>query len=627
MNDTGVQTIATSRAAQDDWPEASRKTCIVGVVIFLIVLSFWISFSSNCITFYRDDNVIATGPWLIEAARQTKAGEFPRHTYLLGGGGGMPLISIMQGGVLYPLKLIPAMILGHKPELMMNLIISFHLALFALGGWFLAARLGAPAWAGAVAAFSLGFCGVQYVGAGNSEGTFLPFTFLPWLLCGLIGLSEADSPRTALGAHLVTACSWWSIFYSGPPIGGFFAFIVVCWVCLYLVLTTPDRGKRLFKHLAVQFVLFVVLVGPLLWEAKKVYDYYGRENPARDWALLSVPMEAYLGMLVPLTHSQWQQVDGRPYEFTNLLLFCGGVPAWFILVAAVRKGSVFVTSRALCLILGAVLFVPLLSPGALELDQFLAQTPLFRLFRWPFRGLPAFHVLTILIFLVVAAELGFPRKKYLQASLVAVCLAFALVAVFQEYRLAIPSREGKRVQVVSWFVTNHFYDDPEGWDESTLSRLRSCGYVMNLATRSLPFTYWRKPRLFFTGDLGAQFKIPTVHRYIFAAQSKAYRQIGMEFSGLIYHWPAAKSFIESSAKECPQGHQDWENGIGPRDARELAEKTHVGAIVIEASETLREPIAYFTGSEEWTLLATRPSALLFFRRADPGRSRSMEPIR
>ena len=65
--------------------------------------------------------------------------------------------------MLYPLKLVPAMLLGHRPELMTNLIVSLHLALFALGGWFLATTVRAPVWAGVVAAFSFGFCGVQFV--------------------------------------------------------------------------------------------------------------------------------------------------------------------------------------------------------------------------------------------------------------------------------------------------------------------------------------------------------------------------------------------------------------------------------------------------------------------------------
>ena len=331
----------------------------------------------------------------------------------------------------------------------------------------------------------------------------------------------------------------------------------------------------------------------------------GRELSARDWTILSVPFGAYIGMLFPLTHSLWVQVDGRTYEFSNLLLFCGGVPVWFILVVAVREGKVFAASRALYLILGALLFIPLLSPGALELEWFMSQTPIFRIFRWPFRGLSAFHVPHGPHLSGPLGHVHYQIKRWLQAVLIAVCLVMAVGAVLEEYRLAIPSRQGKKVSVVSWFVTNHFYDDPEGWDESTLNKLRSCGYVMNLGTRSLPFAYWTKPRLFFTGNLGAQMKVPTINRYVLGAQANAYEQMGMEFSGLIYHWPLAKAFLESSAKKCLKEHQEWENGIGPRDVRELAKKTHVGAVVMEASEKLREPMAYFMRSKDWTLAATR----------------------
>lgn len=586
----------------------------IGLVPFLIVFSFWMSFSSSCITFYRDDNVIATGPLLIEAARQVKEGNIPWQTYFVGGGGGTPLITIMQAGVLCPLKLIPAMIFGHRPEAMMNLIISLHLALGALGAWYLAAGLRAPAWAAMVAAFSLGFCGALSVGAGNWEGVYIPFTYVPWLLGGLVRLSRAPTIWEGFSAHIVTAWSWWSMFYAGPPIAGFYGIILVFWCSIYLVLTAPGHGKWLFKHLLVQFVLFAALVGPLLWEARKVYAYYGRENPPHHWQIFSVPVPAYLGVLVPFSHSLWLHVTGKTYTFTNLLLFCGGVPAWLTLAFLVRQPAVFVRSRSIVLLVGTVLFVPLLSPAALGLERLFSETPVLRLFRWPFRGLGAFHILIIFLFLVLASKANFARRRHVEMALVAACIVLSLVGVFYEYRLALPARRGERVDVVSWFVTNHFYDDPQGWDQATLKKLRTGGYVMNLCTREPPFAYWQKPKLFFTGNLGAQLLVPTVYRYIFAAQSDAYRQIGMEFSGLIHHWPAAKRFIESSAKSPLPGHQEWENGIGPRDFRELAEKTYVSAIIVESSDVLREPITYFLNSTEWELVANRPPALLFLRR-------------
>ncbi|MFH0824041.1 MAG: hypothetical protein V2B18_14925, partial [Pseudomonadota bacterium] len=133
--------------------------------VFAGVFAFCLFFAFDFRSFYLDDNVVVTSPLLADAARQVLSGALPLRTEYLGGGGGAPMASVLQPGVLNPFGLIPAMLLYHDPELMVNVIVSIHLALFALGGRALGAALSAPAWAGLVAAFSLGFSGYMWVWA------------------------------------------------------------------------------------------------------------------------------------------------------------------------------------------------------------------------------------------------------------------------------------------------------------------------------------------------------------------------------------------------------------------------------------------------------------------------------
>jgi hypothetical protein len=367
-----------------------------GIVVFLAVFLFWMGFSRHFITFYRDDNVVATVPLLIEAARQAKSGHFPWKTPYVGGSGGTPLISIMQPGVLSPLKLIPAMLLDHDPELLMNFLASLHLALFAWGGWFLATRLRSPTWAGLIGAFSLGFCGSFVIGAGNWDHIYLPYAFLPWITGGIIWLGQAVSRKSVVSAHLITGWASLSLFFSGSPTAAFYGSVVVLCCVITVVVREPSTWKPLCRRLLLQGVLLAVAAGPLFWSAKQLYDYHDRATPAVFWKELSVPLAAYLGLWLPGTASEWVQV-GVSSTFSNAPLACGFVPAWLIVIGLATRPALFKRPDVLCLIAAILVFIPLLSPAAFGLSELFANTPLLRNFRWPFRGLPAFLVLIVFL--------------------------------------------------------------------------------------------------------------------------------------------------------------------------------------------------------------------------------------
>lgn len=598
----GVHTEGAPDSAGRDLPLRLR----LGMIPAAFVFFFWMAFSAYGITFYRDDNVIHYAPLVIDAARQIKSGRIPWDTSYMGGGGGTPLITIMQPGVLNPLVLIPALFLGNYPETMVNVAASLHLAVFALGGWYLAAALRAPLWASLVASVSLGFCGSFAVGVGNWFGLYLPYTFLPWLLGALVKLAETPTSRSVLGPSAVAAWAAVSMFFSGVPTVGLYGGLVVLCGLPLITADARDGWRGFFLRLIPVATLFVILVGPLLIEAKHVHDYYARRPIALSWINLSVPPAAYLGMLIPLSESTWQHI-GLVADFTNFPMFCGAVPVWFILGMLIVRPRLAAQPGIASLLVGLFLFVLVLSPAAFGLPGFFARTPVLNYFREPFRALTAFHVLVVFLFLAVATRSEGIGKRSLGALLVGICLAASLLALVREVNLAEPG-----FRIISWFATNRYFEDPEAWDERTLARLRSAGYVMNLCRMEPRGVWFEKPRLYFTGALGAQFRVRTLHRYVFAGQAEPYRLLGMQSTGLTSNWPAVKDFLDASALSPPSGRVTWKNGIGPMDVPELAAKTYVGAIIVDPA--FAEPIEYFKHSSGWELLSTLKSALLFVRK-------------
>jgi hypothetical protein len=163
---------------------------------------------------------------------------------------------------------------------------------------------------------------------------------------------------------------------------------------------------------------------------------------------------------------------------------------------------------------------------------------------------------------------------------------------------------------MSWFNVTPHLDDPETWNESTLDTLRKSGYVVNLCQSEIPFT--EKPRLFFYGNMGAQFEVRTVHLYT-VPLPMAYSALDMTIKGCIRNWAGVKSLVENCPRTPPKEEVTWSNQFGPQSFQELVSKTYVGAAIIDT--TLKEPLKYFTDSDEWHLIEIRGKAAAFVRRS------------
>ena len=591
--------------------ETWKRHLVTGAVLFSSVLVFWIVFSSYWITFYRDANVVSSAPLIIDAARSLKDGTLPYRTKSVGGGGGMDLVGTLHPGVLNPFALIPARILGSTPERMTNVVISLHLALFALGGWFMATAMGAPTWARIVSGISLGFCGCYVVWAGNWQSVFLPYTAIPWALGGVILICRASSLVQQIAAHAITGTAVFCLFYSGSLYASLYGGWTVA-ICASSWIIASHRGlQTVAVRLIPQAVWFVVVIVPLLWRSSLVYAYSGSTVPGLgDYSAFSVPLDAYSGLFVPGASTIWKIPWLPAKPFTNLLLSCGAVPAWFIVFTFIRKPLLLKNPSIMPLIAGAILFIVLMSPADLGLSGIFHDTPFLNLFSFPFRAIPAFHVLVLFMFATLALRMEKSLNPTIQALLIAATVLCATAFLYYDV-----TRIHARGSVSSWFQTNDFFSNRNKLKDATLKRLRESGYIMNLSRPSGRGPYRWVPGVFLHGNMGAQFGIPTVHFYIPGLIPAAYQTLGMNGRGQILNWPKAKEFIEQSPVTAPAESPQWENSIGPKDFDELVAKTHVGGVIVQRD--WKEPMQYFRRSPQWTLLEQNPFASVFIRSGVP----------
>jgi hypothetical protein len=604
---------------------SSSANCFLqGLLLFVFVFFFWMLFSTFFESFCRDDNAGGTAPVLVDMARQLLAGRLPNHVQYLGGGGGA-WIPLSMSGLFDPLVAVPALLLWNHPELLFNFIGSLHLAMFAVGGYFLAFSMGAPRWTGIIAGLSLGFSGYFFVWAGNWMFFLIPYACLPWLIAGIIGISQAQSLRGLLVHEVISAAAVLGIFSTGSPFPPYYSGIVSFFVVASILVGNPKGTRQFVVRLLPQIMLFLLAVIPALLSQKRLFDFYGGRTPmAEDWLNMSVPIKAYMGLFIPISYSHWN-IDWfeGPVLASNLLLSCGVVPAWYILLAIFRKPRLFIDARHVPLVLGIVVLAVVMSPNSFGLIHFFADTPILNVFRWPFRAIPAFHVLIVLLFMSLAAELDPSPARLRQIVVVLVCVGCSLIAVGHELSLMKVRDSGmswyeelaaatKMSPVVSWYHMTPRLDDSETWDRKDFEALKNAGYVVNVCRSEIPFH--RKPRLFFYGNLGAEFGVRTVHLYV-VPFPVAYSKLGMTSKGCITDWQGVKELIENGPqKPLPQGVA-WNVFMGPKSFEEITEKTYVGAAIVDTSYS--EPMQYFLASPHWRLAAKKDSAALFLRDTNP----------
>lgn len=590
----------------------TRYPILVGFFIFLLFFAISVNFSEMFRTFYQDDNVAFAAPLLIDAARQLLNGHIPYHTFYVGGGGGTPLITILQAGILNPFSMFPALVFHDHPELMINTITCLHLSVFAAGGWFLACCLRAPTWAGLCAAFSLGFSGYYWAMGGYWLAVVMPYAFLPWLIGSIVVLSSPDKPKHLIAVEIVMGLSLTLLFLSGAPNPAFYSALVVFCFVLAIILEDRHRLKPLLKRLIPQALLFFLTIVPVLWSSLKIYEFYGRVLSPQEWVYFSVPLHAYIGLFLPGTYSVWTLNLGGQALMTNFLLGAGAVPVWLVLARLFQKPSAFIDRGVLPLAAGVILSMLMLSPHFFRLDKLFSELPILNAFRFPVRGIPALQVLLAGLFLVLVTKMRLLNGLFLKGFLLVSCVGFGVFGLMHELSL---SKESKAE--LSWFnlMAESRYDDPHEWDQVTIQQLQSGGYLLSLCkSREV---YNSKPRIFFHGNLGAQYKVRTVGNYVLAAQCPARIELSMNNVGRVMNWQRARDFLALSPSTPLPEKVIWDNGIGPESLNELASKTYVSSVVVQRGWP--EPTEYFRKSPEWKLLDENEWALLFIRNERSGK--------
>ena len=545
------------------------------------------------------------GPLFVTVAQNLLHLRTLGHTYLLGGGGGA-FISLALIGMYDPLVTLPAILFRHDPQLMMNIILSLHVALFSLGGWFMASALKAPAWARLTAAISLCFSGFFFVWGGNWSSVVIPYTFLPWAIGSIIGLLDSAGRRQLLLYEIILGASMLGLFMTGLPFAAYFGAFAILSVVSSVLVKDSKVLKKLIWRLIPQFLLFVAVVVPFLIGQRELYEYLGpRNNAPFHWVLFTVPLQAYLGLLLPNTYSIWQgpfYPSGIP--ISNILMMCGIVPAWYLLFALIRSPREFVQKPMIPILVGLGAFVILLSPNAFDLQEFFSKLPVVNAFRWPFRGLPAFHTLFVFLFLVVASESRNAIKPNREILIPVLCALTCLISLALELDLA-----SARSPVRSWYHAAPRLADSETWSRPSLDVLKKSGYVIN-ACRSEAF-FHMKPRIFMYGNMGAEYGIPTVHLYA-APRPRAYAPLGMSIKGCITNLDAVKQMVEKGPQKPLSRPAKWDLAFGPKNFDEIVAKTYVGAAIVENG--YKAALEYFVNSGQWQVLEKRAMATAFVRK-------------
>jgi len=253
------------------------------------------------------------------------------------------------------------------------------------------------------------------------------------------------------------------------------------------------------------------------------------------------------------------------------------------------------------LLLGMGVMVIVLSPNSFHLESVFAALPVLNAFRWPFRGLPAAHLLVVALFFYVAARASQPSHF---ARLLMFIVAIGGTLAVYGYDLSVV--EGSTVG--SWFRGAPLLDDPEEWSPASLKRTRA-GYVANVCSSQA--LIHAKPRLYFYGNMAPQFGVKTVHAYR-VPPSAAYDPLGMSLKGCFQSWAGVRELIERGPK-APLPEQRWEDPRrGPRSFDEIVRKTYVSAVIVDPRKGAA--VRYFSSSPGWQLLEARKAALLYARR-------------
>jgi hypothetical protein len=280
---------------------------------------------------------------------------------------------------------------------------------------------------------------------------------------------------------------------------------------------------------------------------------------------------------------------------------CGIVPAWGVTLTLFKKPKLLKNKRMIVLMVGLALFVILLSPFAFGLEKVFLRAPVISVFYFPFRGIPAFHVLIIVLFVTLSKRINYQVRVRRQLAILGLCLIGSGAFFYSETSISALSG------LQSWYRINTASGDGEELKPDTLNILRKSWYVLNLVQDGGSrdnAAYMTKPRLFLSGNMGTQYGVRTVHHYMTAIPDPAYKALGMNYHGEIHNFEAVKRFLEVSPRRRPHEELSWDDGMAPRDFDELAKKTYVGAIIVETK--WQEVLNYFRYQRAWSIVEANP---------------------
>ncbi len=568
-----------------------------------VLTSFWVQFARTVETFHRDDNAGGCGPVLREVAGLLLQGKSPTHTEYVGGGGGAYL-SPWLSGLVDPLAIVPALLIRHDVGSMMDVVIALHLACFAGGGWLLGHVLGAPPWAKNVAVLSLGFSGYWVVWGGNWSGVLIPYAYVPWLIAALFALKNVETRRELLAYELVACISLALTFLTGLLFAAMYGGVVGLFLAAAWLPRTGGSWKRFGLRLVPPILTFVLLIVPALMQLFAYYEFLGgRKNTAGSWVTFSVPAAGYFGLLLPGTFANWRTIfysDGILY--TNLLMMCGYVPVWYLLVDLAQRPRAYLRWHMLILLLGMVAMVLVLSPGEFNLHFFFAAIPVVNSFRWPVRALPAFHLLIVAFFLFASRERQAALSLRWRVLLPVVVIGASLLTIARD------QRQKPNGTPASWFTSAPRLDDAETWSPATQAVLQRAGFVANACAG--PWLFHDKPRLYYYGTMGAEYHVHTVHTYASPPLS-AYEPLNPTIKGCFRNWNGVRRLIEEGPQSPLAQPQRWDDYRGPRTFDEVLHKTFVGAVLVDP--TVGQAERYFKHSHAWVQVERHRRAVAYVR--------------
>jgi membrane protein YfhO len=354
------------------------------------------------ISYNRWDNFEGFTPAVAYAHGQLLKGIFPHwnpHQFL-----GEPLHAMTQTGVLYlpyTAALLLLRLMGVGPEWLTLAILVFHLPFAALGWFWLLSRHGVRPVFSWITSLST-TCGGFLTAVASVWMFVVPvFTWLPWLLLGLVRILEEPGKRRH---QLLFVAGLTAVAYIG-----YAQLLVYVWVLAALVAVTYAfivfRRPGRLAYLLVPALVAALLSAPALLPTYNLLQYTQRADKMDLATFLSrsaLP-ESLLGALLPL----YRLPDGFFNPPASVMWYQGGWMITAILAASLflmlgrRRGPSgtvapdrtavyggYPLDRALVAAATITLFFILLALGGNGLLYRLTYgIPIWSSFRWPFKFL------------------------------------------------------------------------------------------------------------------------------------------------------------------------------------------------------------------------------------------------